>query len=397
METKLTLHPLLLGQTECIALLFAPDKDTEALVRRIPRIKWSQPHRCWCLPMTPEAYRAARELLAGKVAWDESGLRAYGDKRKQVAATVCPQGNKRHRKPGAATVAWQLDAANLTEMERFIQQLQLQAYSESTIHTYRSEFLQLLKLLGNRLVSTLTPDDLRRYMVHAMEQEGISENTAHSRLNALKFYFEKVLGRERFFWEIPRPKKRLILPKVLNERELERMFGAVGNLKHKALLFTAYSAGLRVSEVVHLKIADIDSGRMQILVEQSKGKKDRYLPLSVLLLDVLRAYLIQAYPRPVKYLFEGDTPGEPYATRTAQQIFNKAKQEAGILKKVSFHVLRHSFATHLLEKGIDTRYIKDLLGHFNIKTTERYLHVRREDLIRITNPLDELFKGKSWQ
>jgi site-specific recombinase XerD len=234
-------------------------------------------------------------------------------------------------------------------------------------------------------------------MVYAMEKEGIKENTAHSRLNALKFYFEQVLHKDNFFWEIPRPKKRMQLPKVLNEHELEKMFRAITNLKHKAILFTAYSGGLRVSEIVGLKQANIDSTRMQIHIENAKGKKDRYVGLSVLLLDVLRAYLLHVSPRPKKYLFEGDTPGQPYNSRSAQLIFQQAKTKAGIHKAVSFHSLRHSFATHLLEKGIDIRYIKDILGHFSIKTTERYLHVRKEDLVAIINPLDELYKGKTWR
>ncbi|MFD2527517.1 tyrosine-type recombinase/integrase [Flavihumibacter stibioxidans] len=286
---------------------------------------------------------------------------------------------------------------NKAELRRFLEQLTLKAYSESTIRTYKNEFQQLLKLIRNKPVQELTVDDIRRYMVFVMEKHGISEHTAHSRLNALKFYYEQVLGREKFFWEVPRPKKPDQLPKVMGERELERMFGAVSNLKHKALLFTAYSAGLRVSEVVNLRIRDIDSGRMQIRIEQSKGKKDRYVGLSILLLDVLRAYLTQASPRPLEYLFEGDIPGQPYSSRSAQQVFHQAKDRAGISKAVSFHVLRHSFATHLLEKGIDIRYIKELLGHFSIKTTERYLHVKRQDLITMINPLDELFKGRSWK
>jgi site-specific recombinase XerD len=174
------------------------------------------------------------------------------------------------------------------------------------------------------------------------------------------------------------------------------MFNAVNNLKHKAILFTAYSAGLRVSEVINLKIKDVDSDRMQLFIEKAKGKKDRYVGLSILLLDVLRAYLKNAAPRPVKYVFENpQRPGQSYSTRSAQQIFHDAKEKAKINKNVGIHSLRHSFATHLLEKGIDIRYIKDLLGHFSIKTTERYLHVKRESLINIPNVLDELNKSIS--
>ena len=196
---------------------------------------------------------------------------------------------------------------------------------------------------------------------------------------------------EKFFWKIPRPKKHLILPKLLNEKELGRLFNSIENRKHKTMLFTAYSAGLRVSEIVNLKIKDIDSTRMQIFIQKSKGKKDRYVNLSPILLDILRGYIKLYKPRPKLYLFESDYSFEAYPIRTIQQIFTNAKKKAGISKDVGIHSLRHSFATHLLEKGTDIRYIKDILGHFDIKTTERYLHVARQKLVNIASPLDDLF------
>ena len=208
----------------------------------------------------------------------------------------------------------------------------------------------------------------------------------------MKFYYEQVLGREKFFWEIPRPKKPQQLPRLLNEKEIAGLFNALSNKKHKAILFTAYSAGLRVSEVVNLKLADIDSGRMQILVKNAKGKKDRYVNLSPVLLDILRQYLKSCRQRPKVYLFESDQTHSAYPTRTVQEIFSKAKHKAGIKKEVGIHSLRHSFATHLLDKGTDIRYIKDLLGHFNIKTTERYLHVSKKQLVNIVSPFDDLWK-----
>lgn len=158
------------------------------------------------------------------------------------------------------------------------------------------------------------------------------------------------------------------------------------------MLFTAYSAGLRVSELVNLKLNDIDSKRMQILVQRAKGKKDRYVNLSPVLLDILRKYLAEYKPRPKEYLFESEQTHTCYPARTVQQVFANAKQKAGIKKEVGIHSLRHSFATHLLDKGTDIRYIKDLLGHFDIKTTERYLHVSNQRLVNIVSPLDDLFK-----
>jgi len=276
-------------------------------------------------------------------------------------------------------------------------QLQLKAYSSSTIRTYINELSAFLSILGPVSAASLTPTRLSDYFLYCLNKLRLSENTLHSRINALKFYYEQVLGREKFFWEIPRPKKREQLPNVLSEVELGRMFASVKNIKHKAILFTAYSAGLRVSEVVRLRIRDVDSGRMQIRIEQAKGKKDRYVGLSILLLDVLRAYMKEHRPVPSVYLFEGEKPGTAFSIRSAQLVFQHAKSAAGIRKEVSFHSLRHSFATHLLERGVDIKYIKDLLGHFSIKTTERYLHVAKEDLITIANPLDELFRKKDWR
>lgn len=287
---------------------------------------------------------------------------------------------------------WQLSKENQEALDKFVQHLKLKAYSSSTIRTYRNEFIQLLHMLKHKPVGELIPDDLKRYMVYAMEKQGISENTAHSRLNALKYYFEQVLGREKFFWEVPRPKKPILLPRLLNETELTRLFNALSNKKHKAMLFTAYSSGLRVSEIVNLKISDIDSKRMQILVRCAKGKKDRYVNLSPLLLDILRQYIKEYKPAPRVYLFESEQTLTAYPTRTVQQIFSNAKHNAGIRKDVGIHSLRHSFATHLLDKGTDIRYIKDLLGHFNIRTTERYLHVSKKQLVNIISPFDDLWR-----
>lgn len=158
------------------------------------------------------------------------------------------------------------------------------------------------------------------------------------------------------------------------------------------MLFTAYSAGLRVSEIVNLRLVDIDSVRMQIFVRKAKGKKDRYVNLSPVLLDILRSYARDYHPRPKEFLFESEQTFTAYSVRTVQQIFSNAKNKAGIRKEVGVHSLRHSFATQLLDKGTDIRYIKDLLGHFNIKTTERYLHVSKAKLVNIASPFDDLWK-----
>src|SRR5579871_1733844 len=319
------LHPIVHGGQERISILFGYSSQLNVAVRKLPGSKWSQTNKCWHVPLTRDSYCHIKTSLSEKALLDASPLRTYLQKRKQVAATndykapeVLKAANsfktsevlKTSEVSGTLaspqTTAWKLSKENLSALEKFIEQLKLRAYSESTIRTYRNELMQLLQLLNNKHVDSLTPDDLRRYMVYAMEKEGIKENTAHSRLNALKFYFEQVLHKEKFFWDIPRPKKPMQLPKLLNEYELRKLFNALKNKKHKAMLFAAYSAGLRVSEVVNLKIRDIDSGRMQIFVERAKGKKDRYVNLSPILLDILKKYIAEYKPRPKIYLFESE-------------------------------------------------------------------------------------------
>ena len=375
---------------ECIGIYFNYDIQLNALIKQIAGIKWSKTHSCWYLPYNDSNYELIISTLSPFAFTNEIPIKRAN----KAEGALLKQPVKPVLKTGINETGI-ISEENNKALSMLVQQLKLKAYSPSTIKTYKNEFSQLLKTIKQKDVNTLTLDDLRRYMVYVLDKEGISENTAHSRLNALKFYFEQVLGREKFLFEIPRPKKPLLLPKLLNEKELGRLFNALTNKKHKAMLFTAYSAGLRVSEIVALKLSDIDSCRMQILVRQAKGKKDRYVNLSPVLLDILRKYISTYQPKPKEYLFESEQTHTCYPTRTVQQIFMNAKRKAGITKDVGVHSLRHSFATHLLDKGTDIRYIKELLGHFDIKTTERYLHVSKRNLVNIISPLDDLMKQES--
>lgn len=354
-----------------ILVRFAHNKTWNERIKKVSDARWSNTFKGWHIPDNAENRK-------------KCGIAEQSE----LAIVKTKVINSRIR----------ISAHNKEQLLLYLEQLVLKKYSKSTLQTYRNEFMQLLQLLGENKVQELTPEHLKRYMLYCVVKLQLSENTLHSRLNALKFYFEQVLKREKFFWEIPRPKRPLQLPKLLNEVELRKLFNALSNKKHKAMLFTAYSAGLRVSEVANLKIKDIDSKRMQILIQRAKGKKDRYVNLSPVLLDILRKYIAEYKPKPTEYLFESEQTFTAYPTRTVQQVFAKAKQKAGITKDVGIHSLRHSFATHLLDKGTDIKYIKDLLGHFDIKTTERYLHVSRQKLVNIISPLDDLMNegGIDW-
>ena len=281
-----------------------------------------------------------------------------------------------------------IQPVNQAALQRYLETLQLKAYSPNTIATYRNEFAQLLYILKNKNVDELDAERLRSYFLYCVNTLQLSENTLHSRINAVKFYYEKVLGRDRLFIEIPRPKKRFILPNVLAISQVENLFSQLENLKHKTMLFLAYSAGLRVSEVVNLRVRDIHSERMVINIKGAKGKKDRTVVLSEGILELLRKYY-RAY-KPEEWLFEGQYGDSPYSTRSLQQIFQRAKDAAKIIQPVTFHSLRHSYATHLHERGTDIKLIQELLGHNDIATTLRYTHVSNLRLEKIKSPFDQL-------
>lgn len=277
---------------------------------------------------------------------------------------------------------------NQLQLNRLIEQLELKAYSKNTIKTYSGEFIQLLIHCADRDVKSLKTDDIRTYILYCINILKLTENTIHSRLNALKFYFEQVLGRQKFFMEIPRPKKRNNLPKILSKEEVIRLFKSVKNRKHLMLLKLCYGMGLRVSELAVLEIQDIDSKRMQVHIKNSKNKKDRYVNLPQSILEDLRLYYKEYKPK--KYLFEGQFPDTPYSSRSIQQVFRSAMKKAGINKNIGVHGLRHSYATHLLEMGTDISLIQKLLGHNDIKTTLLYTNISDKNVSGVKSPLDQL-------
>jgi integrase/recombinase XerD len=403
MET-VTLKPLFHKEAECIGIYSAQNATLNHYFQKKAGAKWSRTHKCWYVPCTEKNYELLTKALKGKAILEVTELKKYLLERKKniinknshLPIAVIPQKNitvskvtVQHLKQ---TVV--ISKENSEALQKFKQQLVLKSYSPSTIKTYTNEFTQFLQLLKDKPATEFNVQRIKDYLQYCFEKLHLSENTLHSRMNALKFYYEQVLRREKFFWEIPRPKKAIILPKLLNETELTNLFNALPNKKHKAMLFTAYSAGLRVSEIVNLKVAHIDSKRMQIFIARAKGKKDRYVNLSPILLDILRRYMQEYKPRPKVFLFESEQTNAAYPVRTVQQIFTNAKRKARISKAVGVHSLRHSFATHLLDKGTDIKYIKDLLGHFSIKTTERYLHVSKQKLVNIVSPFDDLYKNE---
>jgi site-specific recombinase XerD len=258
-------------------------------------------------------------------------------------------------------------------------------YSDSTRATYEAQMHQFLEYLRPRSIQDLTKAIIDEYMIYLVEKKGVSVSTQNTAINAIKFYLEQVHKGERTFYYVDRPMKDKLLPSVLSEEEIQKLFWAARNIKHRCILFLLYSAGLRISELLNLKWKDVDEYRMIIYIRGGKGRKDRITLLSKLALDYLRHY-IDLYG-PNEWLFESPGGG-PYSARSVNHFIHKYCHRAGITRHASAHTLRHSFATHLLERGTDLRYIQTLLGHESSRTTERYAHVTKRGFDKLISPLD---------
>ena len=266
-------------------------------------------------------------------------------------------------------------------------ELKLRGYSQKTQKAYLHHIKRYMRYFKED-PKQMDESHIREYILHLIDKESISRSYHNQAVSAIKFLYDNVLRMPKVVGSLPRPKKEKKLPVVLSREDVIKLLRAVTNLKHKAILMLAYSAGLRVSEVVRLKVQDIDGKRNMIHIKGAKGQKDRYTVLSEVSLEVLRKYW-RDY-RLKDWLFPGSKEGNHITTRTVEKILENACQKAGILKHITVHALRHSFATHLLENGTDLRYIQELLGHKSSKTTEIYTHVSQRDIGRIKSPLDEI-------
>ncbi|MGD0712305.1 MAG: site-specific tyrosine recombinase/integron integrase [Bacteroidales bacterium] len=272
--------------------------------------------------------------------------------------------------------------------DAYLEKLILKRYSESTIHTYKIAFSDFINYFKTKDLEDISEQDIKDYMIYMVEKRKISASFQNQIINAIKFYYEKVLRRDKIsFIYIERPFREKVLPTVLSEEEVQRIINSVDNIKHKSILLTIYSGGLRISELTALKLKDIDRDRKVMIIRAAKGKKDRNTLLSKKLLTYLDPYLKEYKPK--EWLFEG-VDGGAYSESSIQSIFREACRKAGIKKKATVHTLRHSFATHLLERGTDLRYIQTLLGHSSSKTTEIYTHITRKGMEQLESPLDNL-------
>lgn len=373
-DRNLTLKHLVIDGQRMIGLKYYPNRIIQALVDQLPGIQWSEQYGMAYLKNTPYHLNQIFEQLKGVVWINRQHF--FVNRPVHAGATDLTVDHFRKRVPRKG---WRFCP------ESFYQKLEIRKYSLNTARIYIAMFERFL----NFFPETEDPMKLDEFAIknylQSLVLQGKSESYIHQSINAIKFYYEVVKEMPNRFYAIERPPKRESLPKVINKESVLQMINQCSNLKHRCILSLLYSAGLRRSELIHLKINDIDSQRMLIRVEQAKGQKDRYTLLSINLLKDLRTYY-QVY-KPANYLFEGPTGGT-YSGSSVGKIVKYAAKKAGIRKHVTPHMLRHSFATHLLESGVDLRYIQTLLGHSSTRTTEVYTHIALNGIRTIQNPLD---------
>jgi len=375
MERKrsITLKHLLINDKKCIGIQFYTDKVIQALLKEIPGIKWSNEFNMAYLPNSKSHLDKIFQIFRG-VVWVNCNF--FYEKNLSL----------NHNEP--VNVEWfrkrKLKLNYRSCPEEYPVKLEIKKYANNTVKSYVSLFEAFINFFNEKKLSTINDEDIRLYL-QKLVQENRSNSYINQSINSIKFYYEIVLGMPNRFYSIDRPRKEKKLPQVISKSEVMKILDNTNNLKHRCIVGLLYSAGLRRNELINLKLSDIDSNRMLIRIESGKGNKDRYSLLSNQILDDLRIYYKKW--RPKKYIIEGQYGGQ-YSGQSIAVIVTRAAKKAGIRIRVTPHMLRHSFATHLLEAGVDLRQIQVLLGHSSSKTTEIYTHVATSTFSSIKNPLD---------
>ncbi len=348
-------------------------------MKKIGGGRWNPELKAWLFPPTKlGALRDLQDALPKYYSEPYAHLK-YTARIPNVAdANYVPKGKTEYVKPELTDQVKEV----ITMLTKRLAQ---KGYSPKTIKSYSEQLTRFLYF------SELNWDveHINKYILYLLEEKACSHSYVNQTVNAIKQHLIcQGVHHEHEIIEILRPKRQRKLPKVMDQDEVKKLFDVTDNVKHKTVLMVAYSCGMRVSEVATLKVSDIDYARGMVIIRQGKGRKDRISSLSDRLTKQLQIYRDLYFP--VEYLFENPMRNGPITERTLQKVFTFSCEKAGITKTLSFHSLRHSFATHLLEAGVDLRYIQELLGHANSKTTEIYTHVSKKALLNIVNPLDRL-------
>ncbi|TXD83544.1 tyrosine-type recombinase/integrase [Subsaximicrobium wynnwilliamsii] len=366
----ITLNTMVHNKKDCIAIRFEYDNALIALMKKMSFVKWSRTKRSWYAEHTQ---RNRDALLLHLKNSEQQDLKIVSKLQSIIA------------KPPEIKAARSLSAPQKELLNNFYSYLKGKRYSTSTIKTYSVYVADFIEFQKEKPLAALSNRDVELFIESVFIKRNYSISTQRQFISAMKLFtvFEPSTQIENL--ELTRPNKSRSLPSVISQQELIRLLQRTTNLKHRAILALLYSCGLRISELLNLKLTDIDIERRQLFVKNSKGRKDRYVGLAESFLPLLSNYLMSYRP---KYYFAEGQRGKGYSAESIRSFLRRNCKLAGIYKHVTPHTLRHSYATHLLENGVDIRYIQTLLGHSRPETTMIYTHVRRQDLMKISNPLD---------
>ena len=361
-------------EQEVLKILFEKNESLQYALRPLNGLRWSKTMACWYVPMRSGLNTELFTLLKGKAWLDYSALKAPTE--------IPPAALESEKLPIHLPIETQ------SKMEEFARWMRSKRYSPSTIGAYQDALKCFLNFYKHKRPEDIQNRDLIAFNNDYILKQGLSSSYQNQVVNAVKLFFRTVESRQLNPELIHRPKRQKVLPNVLSKEEIKLILNAQSNLKHKLMLSLIYACGLRRSELLALKLRDVDDKRGLLIVRQGKGKKDRITPLSDKIHSLIENYCV-AY-KPKEWLFEGQDQRGPYDERSLASVLKQALEKSGIKKPVTLHWLRHSYATHLLESGTDLRYIQELLGHSRSTTTEIYTHVSSKNIQKIISPFDSL-------
>ena len=376
MENSITIKAITHRKEERLGLYFPHNLALIKIIKTFPDARWSRSKKCWHVTNHRTNLEDIKKVFKGIAHINLKELFYLKD-------TIYTDRNS-----SKANVLGELTSEGLKKIAQFKEWMSSRRYSENTIKTYTDALRVFLRYFSTKKVEEISNNDLISFNNEYILKNNYSPSFQNQVVNAIKLFYKKIEHHELNLDLIHRPKRERKLPNVLSKEEVEKIFTASKNLKHKTMLVMIYSCGLRRSELLQLKLNDIDSNRKVLLIRNAKGKKDRITPLSGLVINLLREYYKKYTPK--IYLFEGQQPFTPYSERSLEEVLKKGVRLAGIKKPVTLHWLRHSYATHLLERGTDLRYIQELLGHKSSRTTEIYTHISTKQLENIISPIEDI-------
>jgi integrase/recombinase XerD len=363
------------------------DINSNQIVTKIPNRRWSKSRNCWVVENTRHNVVLIGNLF-GKDNCRFSNEIIVQYKPKVTQEEINQYFSKFNNKPWANKPLVREDYQHPI-IVALAKHMRVRNYSYRTICNYRSQLIKLIHYFSPTPINEISKETFETYLHYLIRKRKISASSLNVVINAYKYYRENLLGiPNKEYFDTPKILQNKQLPEVLSEEEVSNIIQKTTNLKYKALFSLIYSSGIRINEAAKLKISHINRYNKTLFIKNGKGKKDRYVILSDKILHLLREYY-KIY-RPKEYLFENDYDCEPLCVRTIQRVFASVVKNCKIKKQVGIHTLRHSFATHLLESGVDIRYIQELLGHSDINTTMRYTHVHNDALKNVKSPFDKL-------